>query len=81
MTDNMQNSAIVSAGMKLLREKLGLIECEIFISSIRQDRFDYTKWRENLFEDMTIQEIHDSAKAYMREHPDLIPKNATVFRR
>lgn len=81
MTDNMQNAAIVSAGMNLLREKLGLIECEIFISSIRQDHFDYTKWRESLFEDMSIQEIHDNAKAYMHEHPELVPKNAKVFRR
>ena len=79
MTDSMQNSAIVSAGMKLLREKLGLIECELFISSIRQDHFDYTQWRENLFEDMTIQEIHDNAKAYMREHPELIPKKAKII--
>ena len=81
MTNNTQNAAIVSAGMRLLREKLGLIECEIFISSIRQDRFDYTKWREDLYEDMTIQEIHDNAKAYMRDNSNLLPKNAALFRR
>ncbi|MDR0221136.1 MAG: hypothetical protein LBI54_07020, partial [Lachnospiraceae bacterium] len=79
MTDSMPNSAIVSAGMKLLRENLGLIECEIFISSIKQDHFDYTEWRENLFEDMTIEEINRNAIAFMREHPEQIPSNATII--
>jgi hypothetical protein len=78
MTENVQTSAIMSAGMKLLRENLGLIECEIFLANIKQDRFDYTKWRENLYEDMSLDELMDSATAYMREHPELIPKNARI---
>ena len=79
MTENMQKSAIMTAGMKLLRENLGLIECEIFISGIKQDRFDYTEWRENLYEDMSIDELVGSATAYMKEHPELIPKNARII--
>lgn len=79
MTDNMQNSAIVTAGMRLLRENLGLIEAEIFITAIKQDHFGYTEWRENLFEDMTIQEINQKGIAFMREHPELIPKNAKII--
>jgi len=79
MTEYMQNSAIVTAGMRLLRENLGLIECEMFIANIKQDRFDYTEWREDLFEDMTIEEINKKATAFMREHPELIPKNAKII--
>ncbi|MCL2054190.1 MAG: hypothetical protein FWG90_07115 [Oscillospiraceae bacterium] len=52
---------------------------EMFISTIKQDRFDYTKWRENLFEDMTIEEINKKATEFMRNHPELIPKNAKII--
>jgi len=77
--DNIQTSAIMSAGMKLLREHLGLVECEVFISTIKQNRFDYTVWRENLYEDMSLDELLDNAATYMNSHPELVPKNATII--
>ena len=61
MNTDIQTSAIMSAGMKLLREHLGVIETEIFISIISTNEFDYTQWRENLWEDLTPQELFDSA--------------------
>ena len=69
----------MTAGMKLLRENLGLVECEIFIANIKQDRFDYTKWRKNLYEDMTVEELVGNAADYMREHPEFVPKNAKII--
>jgi hypothetical protein len=42
MNDSIQTAAIMSAGMKLLRENLGLIESEIFMYNVKQERFDYT---------------------------------------
>jgi hypothetical protein len=60
--DSIQTSAIMSAGMKLLRDNLGLIECEVFVSNISRNRFDYTKWRENLWEDFTVDEVFERAK-------------------
>ena len=80
MTDNMQTSAIMTAGMRVLRETLGLIETEIFITNIKQEHFDYTEWRrDNLFEDMTPDELMRNAVEFMREHPEYIPKNATII--
>ena len=38
--------AIMSAGIRCLREKLGAIDTEIFIANIKQEQFDYTKWRQ-----------------------------------
>ncbi|MCL2199899.1 MAG: hypothetical protein FWB80_13355 [Defluviitaleaceae bacterium] len=76
MTDTMQTSAILSAGMKLLRENLGLIETEIFIVSIKNKGFDYTAWRENLWENMTSEELFAKAAEFERHHPELMPKNA-----
>jgi hypothetical protein len=79
MTDNMQTSAILSAGMKLLRENLGLIETEIFIVGVKNKGFDYTEWRENLWEDMTTEELFAKAAEFERQHPELIPKNAQII--
>lgn len=48
--------------MKLLREHLGLLETEIFISKVSGKGFDYTKWRENLWDDLTLDEVFERAK-------------------
>jgi len=80
MTDNMQTSAIMTAGMRVLRETLGLIEAEIFITNIKQERLDYTEWRhDNLFEDMSLEELVNNAAEFERLHPESIPKNARVI--
>ena len=61
MTNSIQTTAIMSAGMKALREKLGIIEAEIFITNIKTPGLDYTKWRENLWEDLTLHELLERA--------------------
>ena len=77
--DNIQNAAIMSAGMKLLRENLGLIESEIFIFNLKNEHFDYTEWSQNLFEDMSLKELLDKAAEYEREHPELIRKDTEIL--
>jgi len=80
MTENIQTSAIMTAGMRILRETLGIIETEIFIANIKQNHFDYTEWRhDNLFENMTLEELVNKAAEFERQHPELIPKNAKVI--
>ena len=80
MTDNMQTSAIINAGIKILRETLGIIETEIFITTIKEESFDYTEWRsDNLFNDMTLDELVNQAAKYERDNPDLIPQNAKII--
>ena len=80
MTDHIQVSAIMTAGMRILRETLGVIETEIFIANIKQEHFDYTEWRsENLFEKMTLEELVGNAANFERQHPELIPKNAKII--
>ncbi|MCL2048169.1 MAG: hypothetical protein FWG87_05530 [Defluviitaleaceae bacterium] len=65
MYSDVQTSAIMSAGMKALSDTLGAIETEIFITTIGRNTFDYTKWRENLWEDLTARELFErSGKGY-----------------
>ena len=42
------------------------IDAERFVMLMQKETFDYTKWQENLFEDMTIDEIYNNA-AKLRE--------------
>jgi hypothetical protein len=69
----------MTAGMRALREALGIVEAEIFITNIKQEYFDYTEWRENLYEDITLEELVSRAAEFERQHPELIPKNAKII--
>jgi hypothetical protein len=55
------DSEIKNDGFKLLFNSMDKLEAERFITIIKQDNFDYTKWRQSLFEDMTVEEIHKKA--------------------
>ena len=79
MNDNIQTAAIMSAGMKLLRENLGLIESEIFIYHLKNERFDYTEWSQNLYDDMLLEEIFNKATEFEQEHPELIPEGVEIL--
>jgi len=79
MIDNIQTAAIMSAGMKLLRENLGLIESEIFICNLKQERFDYTEWSQNLYENMSLEELFNKAAEFEREHPELVRKGTEIL--
>jgi len=69
MTNNVATSAIMSAGMRCLKEKIGLVEAEIFISVIKENNFDYTEWRkDNLFVDMSLNDILNEAAKYEKNH-------------
>ena len=57
MYKDVQTAAIMSAGMKLLRDALGIVEAEIFITNTKNIGFDYTKWRESLWEDIPLHEM------------------------
>ena len=73
MTGNVQTLAIMSAGMKALREALGILEAEIFITNIKNPGLDYTKWRENLWEDITLHELLEKAAAAEKKYG--VPNN------
>jgi hypothetical protein len=54
-------------GFQALAQKLDPVEVERFVVIINREKFDYTKWRENLFEQMTIEEISAAAEKYTKE--------------
>jgi len=54
-------------GFQILANTLGDVEMERFVSLINREKFDYTKWRQNLFNGMSIKEISDAAEKFSKE--------------
>ncbi len=48
-------------GAQVLTQYLGNVEAERFIALIQREPFDYTKWRQGLDEDLSIEEISRKA--------------------
>ena len=54
-------------GVEALISTLGLVEAERFIALMNRERFDYTKWRQNLWEGETVEEISSRAMAEVKK--------------
>ncbi|MBI4621248.1 MAG: hypothetical protein HY739_14005 [Desulfobacterales bacterium] len=59
----MTDTEIKYKGLQILTKHLGDIEAEKFIALIQREPFDYTKWRQGLDEDLSIEEISRKAMA------------------
>lgn len=53
-------------GFEILSRYLGLVEAEWFIALIQREKFDYTQWRQNLFADLSGEEISRQALAFQQ---------------
>ena len=62
---------IMNKGMRCLMEQLGVIQAEQFVSTIIRERFDYTRWQREYFDEKTPEEISREAESYERENPYL----------
>ncbi len=64
-------NVIMNDAMDCLLKNLGVIETEIFISAVKREKFDYTEWRKDKFNDMTAEELNNAAAEYGRiNHKD-----------
>ena len=63
----MRNDIVIKReGFHALKEKLDPVEIERFVVILSREKFDYTKWRQNLFENMTIEELATEADKYSK---------------
>lgn len=60
------DTEIKMAGFELLSNNLGMVEAEKFIALIQREKFDYTKWRENLFNGLSGEEISKRAMEFQQ---------------
>ena len=61
-------AALKVEGMKVLSEKLGLVEAERFIALMYREPFDYTKWQQDLYGDMPLENFLENAARYQKEN-------------
>jgi len=61
----MRSDALIKKdGFEAIFEKLDIVEAERFIALLKRENFDYTKWRKNLWENMTVEELAIKAMNY-----------------
>jgi hypothetical protein len=60
-------TALKIEAMDVLLKAFGVLETERFITSIKNNNFDYTVWHKNLWKDKSINEIHNMATEFEKE--------------
>ncbi len=69
------DAALGAHCMDVLVQHVGLLETERFIAYLSRERADYTKWRQNQFEDLSLEDLGkatresgDSVRSARRAH-------------
>jgi len=62
------DTEIKTKGFQVLAQYLGDIEAERFVALIQREPFDYTKWRQNMDEDLSLEEISQKAMILREKH-------------
>jgi len=55
------DTEIKSKGVQILATHLGDVEMERFIALIQREPFDYTKWHQNIDDDLSLEELSKKA--------------------
>ncbi len=55
------DTEIKSKGVQILATHLGDVEMERFIALIQREPFDYTKWHQNMDDDISLEELSQKA--------------------
>jgi len=60
------DSQIKMLGFEALNKHLGRVDAEKFVALIQREKFDYTEWRQDLFEGLSGREISQKAMNFQR---------------
>ena len=55
--------------MNSLVEKFGVVETEMFVSTLIREPFEYTKWQNEHFDNSTLDELDKAASEYCKNNP------------
>lgn len=61
------DSVIKHEGFNALINQLDIVEVERFVAILNRERFDYTEWRKNLWEDISVEELSERAMIYSQK--------------
>jgi hypothetical protein len=57
-------------GITVLARALGSVEAERFVALIQREPFDYTKWRQDKWNDLSVEEISSRAMALRKQESE-----------
>jgi len=60
----MNDTILSQNAIKCLIKNFGVVQTERFISMIIREPFDYTEWQQDLFNDMTVEELFTAATVW-----------------
>ena len=67
--ETMNNTVeILNRGFNCLVEHIGVVDAEIFISTINKEKFDYTVWRKKYFSNQSLEDLNKKAVAYAKKN-------------
>ena len=75
MTSNIE---VADRAITCLLREIGAFETEQFISYIIREKFDYTKWQRDHYDNIPAEEFFNAAVAYEEEHPFTPKKKGTT---
>ena len=61
------DSQLREVGMRILYKNLGLVDTGRFIALINRESFDYTKWQQDLYNDMSLEELCQKADEFWQQ--------------
>lgn len=59
----------MNKGMKCLMEQLGIVEAERFVATVIREKFDYTRWQREFFDEKSPEDISREADAFEKANP------------
>lgn len=62
-----EDAEILYDAYRILMSNMDIIEVERFVMLVKRDTFDYTEWRKDLWEDLSVREITQSAMNFARQ--------------
>jgi hypothetical protein len=63
----MTDTVLSQNAVKCLVDKFGIVDTQRFISLINKERFDYTEWQRDLYNDMTAEELFTAASEWHKK--------------
>jgi hypothetical protein len=66
----MRNTAVImDEGINVLLKTLGVLETELFISTLIKEPFDYTEWQREHYADIDLHEFNMRAAQFDKDNP------------
>jgi len=62
----MNDTVLSQNAIKCLIENFGVVQTERFIALIIREPFDYTKWQQDLYNDMSVDDLFSAASNWKK---------------